>query len=56
MEKQGNSSLPIAADGFVSHKVNLFSKDISLHFTAAIFQTVHWNQSAFTAIFQQKTN
>lgn len=40
MEKQGKSSLPTAADGCVSHKVNLFSKDISLCFTAAIFQTV----------------
>lgn len=55
-EKQVNSSLPNAADGCVSHKVNLFSKDISLHFTAAIFQTVQRKQSAFTAIFKQKTN
>lgn len=55
METQENS-LPAAADGCVSHKVNLFSKDISLRFTAAIFQSAQRKQSGFTVIFRQKKN
>lgn len=38
LEKQGNSSLSNEADGCFSHSVNLSSKDIGFHFTAAIFQ------------------
>lgn len=45
-EKQGNSSPFNTTDGYVTHKVNLFSKDIGLHYTAAVFQNVQRKQSA----------
>lgn len=44
--KQGNASLSNTTDGCVIRKVNLFSKDIGLHFTAAVFQNVQRKQSA----------